>query len=190
MLTQTKKRIQELDALADEVLTLPTAEYGSSGLPDALNKLKSAFLEANALLHALEYEILSRESPVKTELSLEVAATELDTAQDLLDKAKGAEVFIRASGVIARVALERHLFTVADANQVAIAKNPPNKKHADVEDVLQSLHKQGVINAIQKYQFDSLFKLANNCAHPKEAVNEEDMQTLLWEGKRLAEVVV
>jgi hypothetical protein len=88
---------------------------------------KKAFLQAQALLQALEHEILSRELPVKTELSFEVAATEMDAAQDLLDNAKGMEVFIRAAGVIARVAFERHLLTVADSRKLSIAKNPPSK---------------------------------------------------------------
>lgn len=108
----------------------------------------------------------------------------------MLDNAKGAEVFIRASGVIARVALERHLFMVADARQVPIIKNPPTKKHPDFEDVLQSLQKGGVITAVQKSQFDALFKVATNCAHAKEAVVEADVQRLVRDGKQLAAVVV
>jgi len=86
-------------------LTLGPAEFTSSGVEDAFRLFKKAFLEAQALLRALEWEMLSRELPVKTELSFEVSASEMDTAYDLLVNAKGAEVFIRASGVIARVAL-------------------------------------------------------------------------------------
>jgi hypothetical protein len=47
---------------------------------------------------------------VKTALSFEVASSEIDSAQEVLDNASGAEAFLRASGVIARMALERHLF--------------------------------------------------------------------------------
>jgi hypothetical protein len=118
---------------------------------------------------------------------LEVAATEIETAQDLLDNAKGEEVFMRASGVIARVALERYLFTVADSRQLSI---PTTKKHPSVEDVLQTLQKAGVITAIQKSQFDSLFKIANDCAHPKEAVVPVDVQQLIRDGKQLAALIV
>jgi hypothetical protein len=166
------------------------SEFSASGYKDALRLFKKAFLEAQALLQALEYEILSRELPVKTELSFEVAATEMETAQDLLVNAKGVEVFTRASGVIARVALERHLFTVADSRKLSIATNPPSKKHPDIEDVLQTLQKNGVITAIQKSQFDSLFKVANNCAHPKEVVTQDDVERLLREGKQLASLIV
>jgi hypothetical protein len=78
-----------------------------------LAAFRRLFLKARALVSSLESELVSRELPVKTALSLEVAATEIDTAQGLLDNAKGEEVFIRVSGVIARVALERHLLAVS-----------------------------------------------------------------------------
>lgn len=166
------------------------AYFSGRGAQGNFDIFKQLFAKARSLAQALEQEILSRELPVKTELSMEVAASELDTAQDMLDKANGAEVFLRAAGVIARVALERHLFTVADARQVPITKNPPTKKHADFEDVLQSLQKAGIITAVQKSQFDSLFKVATNCAHAKEAVVESDVQRLVRDGKQLAAVVV
>jgi hypothetical protein len=92
--------------------------------------------------------------------------------------------------VIARVALERHLFTVADSRKLSIAANPPSKKNPDVEDALQTLQKGGVITAIQKSQFDSLFKIANNCAHPKEAVLAADVERLIRDGKQLAALIV
>jgi hypothetical protein len=82
------------------------------------------------------------------------------------------------------------LFTVADSRKLSIIKNPPTKKHPDVEDVLQTLQKSGVITAIQKSQFDSLFKVANNCAHPKEAVLQADVERLIRDGRQLASVVV
>jgi hypothetical protein len=171
-------------------LKLDLSEFSPSGVQDAFRLFRTDFLEARALLQALEYEILSRELPVKTELSFEVAATEMDTAQDMLDNAKGAEVFVRASGVIARVALERHLSTVADSRKLPIAKNPPSKKHPDVEDLLQTLQKNGVVTAVQKAQFDSLFKIANNCAHPKEAVVQADVERLVRDGREMAALIV
>jgi len=172
-------------------LTQDWSEYGSqSNMPEGFKIFKRRFLEARALLNALESELVSRELPVKTALSFEVASTEIDTAQEVLDNANGAEVFLRASGVIARVALERHLFTVADSRSLQIITNPPTKKHPDVEDVLQTLTKSGVLTAIQKSQFDTLFKIANNCAHPKGPVVLADVQQLIRDGRQLASLVV
>jgi hypothetical protein len=65
-------------------------------------------MKARAMVLALEWELLSRELPVKTELSFEVVASEMDAATDLLSNAKGDETFVRTAGMVARVALERH----------------------------------------------------------------------------------
>lgn len=127
---------------------------------------------------------------MKSQLSYVVSASELETAQNILLESKGEEALIRASGVIARVALERHLYTGADARKLHIAVNPPNKRHPDVEDVMQTLQKSGVITAIQKSQLDSLLKVANNCAHPKESVNQSDVERLIRDGKQLAFVIL
>jgi hypothetical protein len=155
-----------------------------------LKDFRQSFRTARSLLSALEAELSSRELPVKTELSFEVSASELDTAEQLLEDSKGQEALIRASGVIARVALERHLYTVVDSRSITIIKNPSHKKHADLEDVMQTLQKSGVITAIQKSQLDGLFKVANNCAHPNEPVNKADVERLIRDGKQLAALIV
>ena len=46
------------------------------------------------------------------------------------------------------------------------------------------------MTAIQKSQFDSLLKVANNCAHPKEAVVAADVERLIRDGKQLAALIV
>jgi hypothetical protein len=156
-------------------------------VPAQFNRL---FMKARSLANSLEAEVLSRELPVKSQLSFEVSASELETAENVLAESKGEEALMRASGVIARVALERHLYTVADVRKLQIVVNPPSKKHPDVEDVMQTLQRNGVITAIQKSQLDSLFKVANNCAHPEEAVNQGDVERLIRDGKQLASVIL
>jgi predicted transcriptional regulator len=59
--------------------------------------------------------------------------------------------------MIGRVALERHLFTVAEAKAVTIEVNPPTKK-ATAQDAMNSLGKAGVITKIQKSELESLFR--------------------------------
>jgi hypothetical protein len=160
-------------------------------LTDGFRLFKSAFLRARALVASMEDELLARELPVTTQLSLAVSASELDTAEAMLLESKGIEeVFMRASGVIARVSLERHLFTVAENRKITIDVNPPSKKKADVEDVLQALQKNRIITAIQKSQLDGLFKVANNCAHPRESVTYGDVERLIRDGKQLAAVIL
>jgi hypothetical protein len=148
-----------------------------------------AFTKARALIVSCLEEIGSRELSLKTQLSFEVAADEFQTAQEILD-ASDAEPLIRASGVIARVALERHLFTVIDVRKLTIIVNPPNKKKAEANDAIMTLVKNNVINAIQRSELESLFTIANHCAHPREAVAKKDVNRLITRGRELASVIV
>ncbi len=124
-----------------------------------------------------------------TQLSYWVAADELDKAELLLRENSSDEIILRASGVIGRVALERHLWTVADSRAITVAKNPPHKKAADVSDLLTTLVKENAITPIQKSQLESLFAVANNCAHLKEVVRVGDVQRLITDGRALASVI-
>ncbi len=79
---------------------------------------------------------------------------------------------IRASGVVARVALERHLFTVIDVRNLTIIINPPNKKKPEANDAIVTL-----VNG-------------NHCAHPRETVTKEDVKRLIDRGRELASIIV
>lgn len=148
------------------------------------------FSKARSLILALEQELLSRELPVVTQLSFAVAADEFDKAEVLFNESRGDEAILRASGVVARIALERHLFTVVEERGLSIIVNPPSKKKADVSDVLNTLVKANVITPVQKSQMDSLLAIANNCAHPKEAIRPEDVQRLIRDGRSAASVIL
>ncbi len=141
-------------------------------------------------MRASESELLSRELPILARLSFSVAENEFKTAEMLVTGNLSNEVMIRVGGVIGRVALERHLWTVADGRGLAVAKNPPTKKAAEVADLLSTLVNEGVITPVQRAQLDSLFAVANNCAHPKEPVRVEDVERLIREGRALASCVL
>ena len=148
------------------------------------------FRKARALILALQQEMLSRELPVLAQLSFAIAADEFDKAQMLLDESNGDEAILRAGGVVARVALERKLLTVADARKITLVLNPPHKRKADVSDVLNTLVKTNVITAVQRSHLDALFAIANNCAHPKETVRPEDITRLIKDGRAEAAIIV
>ena len=73
---------------------------------------------------------------------------------------------------------------------LTVVKNPPTKKVADVSDLLATLVKETVLTQIQRSQLDGLFAIANNCAHPKEAVRIEDVERLIRDGHVLASTVL
>jgi hypothetical protein len=147
------------------------------------------FTKARALIASCIDEVTSRELPVKTQLSFEVASDEFQAADEILN-ASDAEPLIRAAGVIARVALERHLFTVIDVRKLPMIVNPPTKKKAEASDALITLVKNSVINAIQRSELESLFTIANHCAHPRETVTKDDVKRLISRGRELASLIV
>jgi hypothetical protein len=144
---------------------------------------------AQALVRSLLDEVLSRELPVVSQLSFAIAADEFDTAFELFNQSQGNEAVLRASGVVARVALERHLFTVAAEHSVEVKPKPPTKKPA-AQDALNALAKQNVITAIQKSEWELLFKIGNHCAHPKETVVPGDVEKIVIRGRELASVIL
>lgn len=148
------------------------------------------FRKARSLVHATVDEVLSRELPTVTQLSFELSADEFETAEDLLSQSGESDPLVRASGVIAGVALERHLHTVIDKRSLKIQSNPLTKKKADISDLSNTLFKEGVITGIQKSELDSLFMIRNHCAHPKEDVKFEDVKRLIERGRSLAAVIL
>jgi hypothetical protein len=155
-----------------------------------LDQFWEGFRKSRSLVRASEDELLSRELPILTRLSFSVAESEFDNAERLVSENRNNEVMIRAGGVIGRIALERHLWTVADSRGLTIAKNPPTKKVPDVSDLLNTLVKEAAITQVQRSQLDSLFSVANNCAHPKEIIRVEDVERLIRDGRILASVVL
>ena len=151
---------------------------------------KQHLQHARSLVISLVEEVKSRELPVRSALSFALSADEFDTAQELLTAANDDESLLRAAGVVARVALERHLFTVAESRNIAIQVNPPNKQKPEAADAMMALYKSAVITAIQQSELLSLFKIANNCAHPKETVKSADVRRLIERSRELAALIV
>ena len=141
------------------------------------------FKKARSLVLAVEQELLSRELPVVTQLSFSLAADEFDKAEILFKEGNGDEVLVRAGGILARLALERHLFTVVEERGLKVTVNPPHKKKPDVEDVLNTLVAANVITAVKKAHLGSLFSVGNNCAHPREQVKSDDVERLIRESR-------
>lgn len=152
------------------------------------SRFKGEFQKARSLLRAAIEEVKSRELPVVTELSLALSSDEFEKAEELLAQSKGDDAIIRASGVVARVALERHLFTVADVHGVPVL--PSRGTKPEVSDAINALKKNGYVTAIQKSELESLFTVGNHRAHRKEHVTQPDVARLIQRGRELASVIL
>jgi hypothetical protein len=158
-------------------------------LPRDYREFRESFATARGLVVGSLERQKSLEYDALIQLSSALVSDEFETAHQLFEASKGDESILRAAGTIGRVALERHLFTVAEARNITIEINPPTKK-ATANDVINTLDKAGVITKIQKSEIESLFKVGNNCAHPKEAIRSGDIERLLLRGKELTSTIV
>jgi hypothetical protein len=191
LVQQKSSSLTEFEALYVQVIKdVITGSVYVTGDAMIHGEFVSTLGAARALLIAVVEEIESRELPIKTQLSFAVSADELERASELVKSSGGDEPLLRAGGVIARVALERHLWTVVDSYGLAVAKNPPTKKKADTQDLLTTLVKASVVTPIQKSEMDSLFTIGNNCAHPKEVVVQADVERLIRRAQELASVIL
>lgn len=156
--------------------------YGSMSMKSSFPFFCQNMTKARALLRSCVAELESRAIPMWTELSFIVAADEFNTAESLIQNST-EETIVRASGVIARVALERHLLTVAQAKGIQLKSKPV------ASDIVNELAKHSVVTPIQKGNLEALFRIGNNCAHPKEAVKVEDVKDLIRRGREMTEMV-
>ena len=138
---------------------------------------------AIALILALPAEVESEQYSLFASLSYELITDEYEQAEYLLSKG-----FVRAAGAVAGVSLERHLHTLATSKNITVVKNPPTKPKAGFSDYLTSLKKAGFLDGARRKQFETLYEIRKQCAHPEEP-KKEDVERLIKEGKLLASVI-
>jgi hypothetical protein len=150
------------------------------GMSDTAVKLRMNIAAQVAMLAALPSELSGRAMDIQSELSYQYIADEYDQALVLSELG-----FERAAGAVAGVALERNLHLLAQKHDVDVAPNPPTKKRADFSDYLAALKKKGVINELQRKQYEALYEVRKQCSHPEEP-KREDIERLIHDGKLLA----
>ena len=190
LVQQKSSSLAEFDSNYSSIIkdVIAGNSMGSGALLDKY--FVTAMGASRALLMAVLEEIKSTRTPAEEQLSFAVSAEEFERALELLNAASGDEAIIRAAGVVGRVALERHLWTLIDVRGIVVQKNPATKKKADSQDLLTTLVKTDVITPIQKSELDSLFTIGNNCAHPKEVVVAADVNRLISRGRELAATIL
>lgn len=129
------------------------------------------FLHQVALLAALPAEIEARHYSFLKELSSNISLGELEQAEILL-----SNNFERAAGVVARVALERHIKTIFQTE--IVSKSIPKFNQCLIE-----LKKRRVFEERQCKQLAALYNIGNDCAHADKSVSKEEVAKLIREVK-------
>jgi hypothetical protein len=114
-----------------------------------------------------------KEMGLRELITADVARTEIEQAEILLDGG-----FERAAGSIAGVALELHLKTLCDVNNVSYPPKPT------IETLVQALYKEKKLDVTELKHIQYLGSIRNKCSHP-EPVSAKEVQTLIDEVKKL-----
>ncbi|GAB3328357.1 hypothetical protein [Haloplanus salinarum] len=126
-----------------------------------LNAQNSDFDSQRSLLRSIPSKIRVEELRVRKQISRDVSQTEHDKARDLYEEGE-----IRASGVIAGVALERYLLMRCENAGVDIDYNYDD----GIDALAQKLYEGNEINKSPYQHLKHLSSIRADCAH----ANEED----------------
>lgn len=125
------------------------------------------------ILNAIPARVEAQKLSVRRRLSQRIGRDEIQRARELLD-----EGFIRASGVVAAVALERHLLTMCEnSNEVTNF----NTNHG-INRLSQTLYEADEIDKTTWNDLKALASIRETCAHPEEP-NEPGVRRLIDESE-------
>ena len=98
----------------------------------------------------------------------QVASADLDRAAKLLQAAEsGGEAVVRAAGIIAGVALEKHLKLVADEHNGQCSATEDEIAYSDEDGIIEMARKLGQMNLIEPTElpvFERLHAICHNCS--------------------------
>jgi hypothetical protein len=123
--------------------------------------LKSVYTLIDSFIHNMEFE-----------LQANIFDSELDASKELWKNG-----FLRASGVICGVILEKHLKQVCVAHQIKISKKNPT-----FNDLAESLKNNGIIDVPDWRRIQLMADIRNICCHDKEDEPTKDQVKDLLDG--------
>jgi len=149
--------------------TLTGYKYKDGAVSDFIN----GFDRQISILLSIPGTVEIKELNLRKLISADVARTEIEQAEVLF-----ASGFHRASGSIAGVALELHLKTLCDINNVEY------KPKDTIEPLAQALYKAKILDVIELKRFQYLGSIRNKCSHPGD-ITEAEVQTLIEGVKKI-----
>ncbi|MFU1780084.1 hypothetical protein ACM16X_01755 [Haloarcula japonica] len=126
-----------------------------------LNAQNADFDSQRSILQSIPSKIRVEELKVRRQISEEVSQSELDTARDLFEEGE-----VRASGVVAGIALERYLLMKCENASAEISYN----YNDGIAALAQKLYEADEIDSTPEKHLQHLADIRADCAH----ANEED----------------
>jgi hypothetical protein len=164
----------------DNTLSLGVMEYLNLGAythfsdkEKAIDEFVDGLGTQLSILLSIPPVVEVKEMGLRKLITADIARTEIEQAEILLDGG-----FERAAGSIAGVALELHLKTLCDVNNVSYPPKPT------IETLVQALYKEKKLDVTELKHIQYLGSIRNKCSHP-EPVSAKEVQTLIDEVKKL-----
>lgn len=165
-------RLENFDKRYEEFIERLRLDKGArKDTRKTLNNHNSDFDAQRGILESIPSKVRVEELRVRRQISEEVSQTELDRARRLYDDDE-----IRASGVVAGVALERYLLMKCEN-----ATSEISYSYSDgISALAQKLYEADEIDSTAEKQLQHLANIRADCAHAnKEDPDEEDVRRLL-----------
>ena len=143
--------------------------YREGGISEFVDELEAQM----AILLSIPHIIEVKEMSLRKIITADVARTEIEQAEILLDGG-----YERAAGSIAGVALELYLKTQCDINGVAYKPKPT------IEPLIDALYNAKLLDISEKKRLEYLGSIRNKCSH-SEPVTEKEVKRLIEEVKKL-----
>lgn len=123
-----------------------------------------------SMVKAAPNRIVAKRFNARKEISANIEQNEIERAKQLF-----RDELIRESGVIAGVALERHLLTMCEISEKDVNYNPDHS----IERLAQSLYKANEIEQTPMKYLSFLGDIRGDCAHPSGELDSQMVKRLL-----------
>jgi len=124
-----------------------------------LNRCFSILDNMISSIKGIPVKLEIRQLKAKKDISIRLSKDEIQRSRELYEND-----FIRSSGVIASVALERHLLTMCENSQNIIDYEPNH----GINRLAQTLYESDIIDKTTWNDLKSLASIRETCAHPEE----------------------
>lgn len=163
----------------DELLHFDRMEYTKAD--EYCGILRRVISRQKNLLLSIPPKLEAERLKVRRGVSDEIITEELYQAKTLLDDGD-----IRAAGVVAGVALERHLLTLCEVSSQEMEYN-----YSDgIRSLAETLYNANEITQTTKGQLEYLADIRNDCAHAnEEEPDERDVERLIEQAEDLVREV-
>lgn len=127
------------------------------------SEITDIFYSQRSTVNSLPAKVEIQKFKAKRQISARMARDEIQRARELF-----ADSFIRSSGVVAAVALERHLLTMCEESD-SVTEYKPNH---GISRLAQTLYESDVIDKTTWSDLKSLASIRETCAHPEDPGKE------------------